>query len=588
MRRVLLLAALGLCAGLIWVAVPALSQTPYVPRAVDFELGVPGGVERTGGVRAVTATAAGSRPSPVLRAPRRFDLLGLHWRGSARVRILVRVRRDGARWTRWVPAAGADDHGPDGAPPLSASDPVWAGGADELQLRLSRPLSGLKVHFVNVTGTATPTDRVETSIRRAAHGAYALLAPADARAASSSPPGQPPIVPRSQWDPGNQCRPRVTPPQYGRVDMAFVHHTVNANSYAPADSAAIVLAICRYHRDSNGWNDIGYNFLVDRYGAIFEGRAGGVDRAVIGAQAQGYNSYSTGVSNIGDFTSVGETSAGIRSTARIIAWKLHLHGAPVQGKITETSGGGSLNAHPQGERITFNRISGHRDGDATDCPGNALYAQLPEIRSLAAGYYASLPPLGPSLSLGALPTVVSYPAPVRFSGRLSLPDGSSPAGRTIVVERRAADGTFAPVLEVTAGADGAWHASLAADSSATYRATWAGDSSYAPLSSPLAAVPVRAAVTLRAASRHVKAGRAARLAGTVAPPKGLVRVVLSRRQPNGSYLVVLSRRVRVSAGRFTYAVTLRARGLYRVSARTGTDSRNASGSSAPVSLRAVP
>ncbi len=588
MRRALLLGVLGLCAGLAWIAAPALSRAPYLPRAVDFELKVPTGLERAGGVRAVSATAAGARPSPVLRAPRRFDLLGLRWRGGAHVRILVRVRRDGRRWSRWVPAAGADDHGPDGAPPLSASDPVWAGGADEVQLRLSRPLTGLKVHFVNVSGTATPTDRVQTSIRRAAHGAYALLAPADARASSSSLPGQPPIVPRSEWDPGNQCRPRVTPPQYGRVDLAFVHHTVNANSYGPADSAAIVLAVCRYHRDSNGWNDIGYNFLVDRYGKIFEGRAGGIDQAVVGAQAQGYNSYSTGVSNIGDFTSTAETDSGIRSTARIIAWKLHLHGAPVEGEIAETSGGGSLNAHPQGERVTFNRISGHRDGDATDCPGNALYAQLPEIRSLAARYYARLPPVGPSLSLGALPPVVSYPAPVRLSGRLSLPDGSDPANQPIVVERRESAGTFASVTQTTTAADGTWRASLAADSSATYRARWSGDASHSPLSSSTAAVPVRAALTLRAAARHVKVGGAARLAGTVAPAKGLVRVVLSRRQPSGRYLVVLSRRVRVSAGRFTYRATLRARGLYRVSARTGADSRNASGSSPPVSLRAVP
>src|SRR6185503_14618684 len=114
---------------------------------------------------------------------------------------------------------------------------------------------------------------------------------------------QPEIISRDQWG-ASACPPRA-PPQYGEVKLAFIHHTVSATDYAPDDSAAMVLAICRYHRNSNGWNDIGYNFLVDRYGKIFEGRAGGVDQAVIGAQAQGYNSQSTGIANLGTFSTVG-------------------------------------------------------------------------------------------------------------------------------------------------------------------------------------------------------------------------------------------------------------------------------------------
>ena len=93
-----------------------------------------------------------------------------------------------------------------------------------------------------------------------------------------------------------------------------MHHTVNANTYAPQDSAAIVLSICRYHRNENGWRDIGYNFLVDRFGQIFEGRAGGIDQPVIGAQAQGYNGVSTGVANLGTFT--GGPADGGRRAAR--------------------------------------------------------------------------------------------------------------------------------------------------------------------------------------------------------------------------------------------------------------------------------
>ena len=118
-----------------------------------------------------------------------------------------------------------------------------------------------------------------------------------------------------------------------------MHHTVTANDYGPEDSAAIVLGIARYHRDSNGWNDIGYNFLVDKYGQVFEGRAGGIDAAVVGAQAQGYNSHSTGVACLGTFTEVAQTEAGMDALARLIGWKLALHGVPVAGPGDRRLGG---------------------------------------------------------------------------------------------------------------------------------------------------------------------------------------------------------------------------------------------------------
>ena len=128
-----------------------------------------------------------------------------------------------------------------------------------------------------------------------------------ARAAASPkqqaapPPGTPPpIIPRAAW--GADSVPPRSAPDYGVVQMAFVHHTVTANDYTPEQSASIVLGIAKYHRDTNGWNDIGYNFLVDQYGQVFEGRAGGVEQAVIGAQAQGYNSQSTGVAVLGTFS----------------------------------------------------------------------------------------------------------------------------------------------------------------------------------------------------------------------------------------------------------------------------------------------
>ena len=103
-----------------------------------------------------------------------------------------------------------------------------------------------------------------------------------------------------------------------------------------------MLGICRYHRNSNGWNDIGYNFLVDKYGTIYEGRAGGVDQPIVGAQAQGFNPSSTGIANIGTFEDVPQSNEALDAMARLIRWKLPLHGAPT-GTVTVTSAGGASN-----------------------------------------------------------------------------------------------------------------------------------------------------------------------------------------------------------------------------------------------------
>ena len=128
----------------------------------------------------------------------------------------------------------------------------------------------------------------------------------------------------------SQCLPRAAP-DYGEVKAVHVHHTVSLNDYTPAEAPQIVLAICRYHRNSNGWNDIGYNALVDKYGTIYEGRAGGLDQAVVGAQAQGFNSQTAGIANIGDYTAIAASDEALAATANYIRWKLGVHGQPLSG-----------------------------------------------------------------------------------------------------------------------------------------------------------------------------------------------------------------------------------------------------------------
>ena len=246
---------------------------------------------------------------------------------------------------------------------------------------------------------------MRTALRRAAHSTLAALAGSAAQAQVVPAPGSraaPPIIPREAWG-ADQCPPR-TAPAYGEVQLGVVHHTVNANTYSRADSAAMVLSICRYHRNTNGWRDLGYNFLVDRFGQIFEGRAGGIDQPVIGAQAQGYNGVSTGVANLGTFTGAPQSAAGVSATAELLAWKLSLHGVPVEGGVTVTSAGGPTNRYAAGTPVLFERISGHRDADKTTCPGDALFDQLPAIRAQAAELapqYAFTAPAGNGLATDA-------------------------------------------------------------------------------------------------------------------------------------------------------------------------------------------
>jgi hypothetical protein len=193
------------------------------------------------------------------------------------------------------------------------------------------------------------------------------------------------------------------------VKLGFVHHTLNPNGYTAAEVPSMLRAIYLFHRDVNGWNDIGYNFAIDLFGRIFEARAGGIDEPVVGAQAGGYNMVSTGVAMLGDFQATAISTAAKRVLQRLIAWKLSLHGVPVKGHVTVRvdPAGAFYSRFPANAKVTLPRVAGHRDADTTDCPGNALYGELPSIRresARLAGNPASL-----SLQIGEAPQTQSAP-----------------------------------------------------------------------------------------------------------------------------------------------------------------------------------
>jgi hypothetical protein len=370
MRKPMLLGVgLALLGGFAWVAAPALSLRPYMPGGVDFERGIPK-AKRISATAIAAARAAHPRHrparwiSPPVEAAHSFDLVGVAREMRS---VQIRVRDGGGRWSSWVEQE-------DGTP-------IYAGGADQAQVRAPFRPRG-RLHFVNVSGTAggfagNLLNRARETINTA------FISVASTPVAQAIAP-KPRVVKRSGWGADlaeGGCPPRE-PPEYGTVQAAVIHHTVNANDYTPEEAPSIVLGICRFHLYGNGWNDIGYNALVDRYGTLYEGRAGGLKRPVIGAQAQGFNSLTTSIASIGDHTSETPAPQAQGSIIRFLAWKMAVsHAYPVTGTVQLVSGGGSESRYAAGTEITIPRIIGHTTLGLTACPGGAMIPLIPQIQA---------------------------------------------------------------------------------------------------------------------------------------------------------------------------------------------------------------
>jgi hypothetical protein len=526
-RQALGLGAAALAGGALRPSL-ALGQGPAL-----FELALPDDEAR--------AAATGWRTTRVLRAPRRFDMIGVRWARGGRLDVQVRTRRRGGQWSRWAILHAAGDHAPDAVRAPVGTEPAYTGAADLFQLRVRGRARGIRARFVR----AQPAARRRRGTR--------------AGASAVSPPR---IITRTEW--GGDSVPPRNPPDYGQVQLAFVHHTVTTNDYAPEESAGIVLGMARYHRDNNRWNDLGYNFVVDKYGQVFEGRAGGVDQPVVGAHAQGYNTVSTGIACLGTFSTVAETEPGMDALARLIGWKLSLHGVPTQGTVTVTSAGGSENRYPSGTPVTFERIAGHRDGDRTSCPGDALYFQLPDLRTRAVGY--SGPVAGVTVRAARKRVRTK---PVALSGELRFPDGSSPGGAGLEIQFAVAGAAWSGVTAATCGPDGRWAADVVLPQSGLVRAVFHGDDARPAFASAPVAITVLPNLTLALSGRRIRAGEAVGVSGTLAPrpASGRVECRLERRVGR-RWVRAQKKRINLRGGRFATRLRLRRAGLYRVTIAT--------------------
>ena len=427
------------------------------------------------------------------------DLVGVGWQAPAAVRLELRFLDGEGRWSRWISAAG-HGHGPDGIELSSGhlGDPLWTGGATVLQLRSRGEVFGLSLHLVDVSGGrgARREGRKLGPLARAA--ALPVATPV-----LEAGPGQPPIIARQGWAQG--ISPPKVAPEYGDVRLAFVHHTENPNGYSPGEVPAMLRAIYVFHRYVNGWNDIGYNFVIDLYGRIFEARAGGIEEPVVGAHAGGYNLVSTGVAVLGSFMSVPISAPARSALERLLAWKLSLHGLPGQGRVTVkvNPAGAIYSRFPPNAHVSLPRIAGHRDGDSTDCPGNVLYGELSSIRSAVTQLAPR--PVRATLELSDLSSEPAVPFPT-LTGALTFLDGTPIEGAKILLQARTVARKGEVVSEQTlaealTNPQGQWSLPTAlpniASGPAHLRALCTGTSGYgaavsAPLRASLSAVEVPA------------------------------------------------------------------------------------------------
>jgi hypothetical protein len=342
-----------------------------------------------GALKAQTRRVAGG--TELVSTPQRVDgygSIGVTWAHGVRLAddaIGVQVRtRTGDTWSGWSDVEYHEEHGPDPTSPEGrrarpGTEPVVVGDVDQVQVKIdsrTQPPSGLTLALID-PGTPKRTARelpaIDTGTLPSAQTLPDVAPEGDGDEATLSRARvtpRPKIYSRAQWGANERLRDKSSL-RYYEVHAGFVHHTVNANDYRAADVPGILRSIYAYHTRSRGWSDIGYNFLVDRFGRVWEGRAGGVDRAVVGAHTLGYNDYSFAMSAIGNFETARPGSAMLQAYGALFGWKLSLHGIRADAAKRRV-----------GDRY-FRAINGHRDAGSTACPGRHLYAQLSQIRQLA-------------------------------------------------------------------------------------------------------------------------------------------------------------------------------------------------------------
>jgi len=353
-----------------------------------------------------------------------FRMVGVTWSGpTSGIQVEVRTRTAGA-WSPWtdLEVEGDDEGGTPG------TEPLWVGDADGVAARVTSP-TGAPRDVRIATIDPGESDATGDLSGAAYTGPLDGVARATSTATADGSPAytpQPTIISRAAWG-ASGGTPCDTPAAGDSTRGVVVHHTAGSNSYTKAQSASIVRAVQAYHVKARKWCDVGYNFLVDKYGQIFEGRRGGIDRAVRAAHSgnAAVNTYAMGVSMMGNYDKIKPQAALTDAMVKLIGWRMGTTYLPAKG--TYSLGG-----------KTLNMIAGHRNVISTGCPGRYGYAWLSEtggLRDRVAAYLAaySTPVKSRYAALGAAAGPI-------FIGEAQTATGSRLRAKTLDVYAKAASG----------------------------------------------------------------------------------------------------------------------------------------------------
>lgn len=301
-------------------------------------------------------------------------------------RVLVRVQEDSG-WSSWTPLEISMDQ-PDGAEAeniLYGTQPLLTNSATGVEVRIDTP-DGVEVTEPSMVLLDSPTISTDSAIPEPDLDST-NSGPISTVAASTVSAPMPAIISRSEWGADESLR-RSGPKFAPTIKAAFIHHTASKSNYTPEEAPSQMRNLYTYFTKGLKYSDMAYNFIVDRFGRLYEGRGGGMDKAVVGGHTAGFNDQTFAISALGNFQTFKpndpEMVAMVDSVSSLLAWKLSMNHRDPNGQTTLVSDSGAgTSKYKPGQTATALVVGGHGDIGSTSCPGKYLEAQLPAIRAAA-------------------------------------------------------------------------------------------------------------------------------------------------------------------------------------------------------------